>query len=135
MADGVIPSKDFNQQLLRTVRETIRRERSNISSKGRWHKKKSKTGGQFVIVGTVDDSYCEAGTLDVTVAYASSCSAGIEFGDVINVVDRFDIMGGHNATEFAGLLAMAVRLYNLETCQEEYQLMMLNGHGACPTYG
>ncbi len=46
---GVIPSEEFNEQLKRTVRETARRERPNVGSSGRWHKKGGKGGGGNLI--------------------------------------------------------------------------------------
>lgn len=91
-------------------------------------------GGGVLIEGPVADTVCAAGTLDIAVDFASTCSE-FEDGEVINVVDRLGIMGGHISSEFVGLLAVAVRLYNLSTCQEEYRLVLLNGHGECPTYG
>jgi len=36
---AIIPSDEFNEQIKRTVRESIRRERNNTGRTGRWHKK------------------------------------------------------------------------------------------------
>lgn len=41
--EGVIPSKEFNEQIKKTVRESLRRDRGQPSRQGRWHKK--GTGG------------------------------------------------------------------------------------------
>ena len=45
MSGGVIPSEAFNEQLKRTVRETMRREHSTQRPRARWHKKGSGGGG------------------------------------------------------------------------------------------
>lgn len=62
MADGVIPSKEFNEQLKRTVRENLRRERGRQPRQGRWHKKKSSHTGivLFEIDSFVYGLECEA---------------------------------------------------------------------------
>jgi hypothetical protein len=45
MSGGVIPSEAFNEQLKRTVRETMRREHSTQRPRARWHKKGIGGGG------------------------------------------------------------------------------------------
>lgn len=42
---GIVPSEEFNEQIKRTVRETIRRQRTNVAPAGRWHKKGGGGGG------------------------------------------------------------------------------------------
>ncbi len=45
MADGFIPSPEFNQQLRRTVAEVMRQSRFPVQSRTRWHKKGGVTAG------------------------------------------------------------------------------------------
>jgi len=42
---GIVPSEEFNEQIKRTVREAIRRQRPNTGPPGRWHKKGGGGGG------------------------------------------------------------------------------------------
>ena len=44
MSDSIGMSPAFNEQVKKTVRETLRRERSSASHNGRWHKKGSGGG-------------------------------------------------------------------------------------------
>ena len=57
MSGGVIPSEAFNEQLKRTVRETMRREHSTQRPRGRWHKKGGKGSGDYFWF-TVDSLVC-----------------------------------------------------------------------------
>ena len=52
---GIVPSEEFNEQIKRTVRETIRRQRPNVGGQGRWHKKGGSGGGGHVMHYTVED--------------------------------------------------------------------------------
>lgn len=89
------------------------------------------SGSGAFVEGIVADTVCAAGTLDITVDYYSDCNLELPYGNVVNATDRLGIMSGHVASEFAGLIAIALRMYDVSTCTEEYRLVMLNGQGEC----
>ena len=91
---GIVPSEEFNEQIKRTVRETIRRQRTNVGPAGRWHKKGGSGGGGFIrFVPTGEPCpgigfACDCTESIVTMVLCTG--SGVQVGDLINVWDQDD---------------------------------------------
>ena len=61
-------SDEFNEQVKRTVRESIRRERSNTGRTGRWHKKGGGGSAEMIIQFRITSSdFCDSCTVKARV--------------------------------------------------------------------
>ena len=129
-------SDEFNEQVKRTVRESIRRERSNTGRTGRWHKKGGGGGGGSgeIMYFTIDEVNCPGdGNWIVTPThYSGGCKAppGADpyTGEYI-VVPR-DCPMPEMPDELLDQEGIAARVYNLETCELEWREI-----DHCPTIG
>jgi len=90
---GIVPSEEFNEQIKRTVRETIRRQRTNVGPAGRWHKK-GGSGGGGVIEFTIDSPSSMIGRnatgcdwVDATVDIVGCGTSGVSVGDEVRIWD------------------------------------------------
>ena len=86
MADAVISTEEHMEQVNRTIRENLRRQRFEDQKKGRWHK---KGGGQAawiffkgLEVPAGIGSKCDAVTAEVLEA---SCGSNYNEGDIVTV--------------------------------------------------
>lgn len=135
---GVIPSDEFNEQIKRTVRESMRRSRGETFPRGRWHKKGSGGGGTFAR-GEIVEVNCYDGGHKVTLERMSRCAAipslidGTDY-DVIGY-DVDGIGAGHTDDE---LLGASVRLHYLfdltsDTCAitGQWEIISIVGIDVC----
>ena len=111
MSDGVIPSREFNEQIKKTVRESVRRQRGNQQPRqGRWHKKGSPGGTNAIVRFTIDDvdedcEFCNA-TVD-----AVACGLGSpSVGDSIEVYDGLLCILNVPPDDVIGLKGYAVKM-------------------------
>jgi hypothetical protein len=86
--DGVIPSKEFNEQLKKVVRENLRRDRARQPRQGRWQGGKrgsSSTGtGSTVIGGSCCGTVYASGSVELYgVEWATNYQ--VDFGGNIGV--------------------------------------------------
>jgi hypothetical protein len=126
---GIVPSEEFNEQIKRTVREAIRRQRPNTGPPGRWHKK-GGGGGGFIIFRPLQiclgiGSLCDCVEAEVI---TGGCSSGVGIGDVVRV---WDLGRCHfNVPEellFGGIHGYAHLMTTHESEEEQEQL----GLGSC----
>ena len=90
---GVIPSEEFNEQLKRTVRETVRRQRENTGPSGRWHKKGGGGAGASILSFLIISS--DPTLRSALVETKQRAFAGQAFGSTLNdtVVTVYDTDG------------------------------------------
>jgi hypothetical protein len=127
-------SDEFNEQVKRTVRESIRRERSNTGRTGRWHKKGGGGGSGEIMYFTIDAVNCPGdGNWVVTPThYSGGCKAppgADSYTGEYTVVPRSCPMP-EMPDELIGQEGIAARVYNLETCELEWREI-----DHCPTIG
>ena len=127
-------SEEFNEQVKRTVRESIRRERSNTGRTGRWHKKSGGGGSGEIMYFTIDAVNCPGdGNWVVTPThYSGGCEAppgADSYTGEYTVVPRSCPMP-EMPDELIGQEGIAARVYNLETCELEWREI-----DHCPTIG
>lgn len=136
MAGGVIPSRGFNAQIVKTVQENNRRRRSKIQTRTRWHKKGGSGGGNIVDF-SIDDVFCpddsdnSEGVLYVqgTVTFWSGgCSAGYpgqNSDGSIDVYDKCNIMSVLTEDELLVATGRAVYMYpqNLDACLPKWYVL------------
>ena len=132
---AIIPSDEFNEQIKRTVRESIRRERNNTGKAGRWHKKGGGGGGSGEIMYfTIAEVNCPGdGNWIVTPThYSGGCTAppGADSYTGEYIVVPRDCPTPETADELIGQEGIAARVYNLETCELEWREI-----DHCPTIG
>ena len=124
---GGIPSQGFNDQLKKTVREMLRRERSNTGRTGRWHKKGTTGGGGgHTLHFTILEADCEGtGYLRVQpTEYTGGCSEDAIPGREEYTGDLFvrPFCGSPvTAEELVGTAGVAVYTYNLLTCERYWK--------------
>ena len=133
---GVIPSEGFNDQLLRTVREYLRRERSGTGAVGRWHKKGSGAGGGAIVRGTASNVDCDAGTMDVTaVAFSNGCKAIPDADDanlITGVQDPYLIMTPYTEAELTGATVRIERMFPVDACTtSQWELTIVSAISGC----
>lgn len=91
MVDGVIPSVEYDKQIAKVVRESLRRDRAGQSRQARWHKKGSSGGGgDFAVVLPTGEPAPGIGfTCDAAEAtiITTSCGSRFQPGDVIYIWD------------------------------------------------
>lgn len=137
MENGIVPSKAFNEQLKRTVRETVRRERNKRQTQNRWHKKGGGSSGANIVDFSIDDVFCpddaynSEGVLYVqgTVTFWSGgCSAGYpgqNSDGTIDVYDKCNIMSVLTEDELLAATGRAVYMYpqNLYACLPKWYVL------------
>lgn len=107
---GVIPSKEFNEQIKKTVRESLRRQRGNQPRQGRWHKKSGIGGTNAIIRFTIDtvDEDCEFCNATVNAVACNLSPPSV--GDSIAVYDGLGCILDVPPADVIGLKGYAVKM-------------------------
>ena len=150
MADGVIPSNKFNEQLKKYVRENMRREHSANQTKGRWHKKGGggSAGGGLTIRFRITASYncgqCYVSARVISVPYGVSVGSlpGVDLYDnySVDVYDRSGCWFNEPPEDLLNRIGHAVYMTPLEdgpcpdTIFDSWEVISLcDGEATCGT--
>jgi hypothetical protein len=113
-------SDEFNEQVKRTVRESIRRERSNTGRTGRWHKKGGGGETRYMAV-LIDDLPADPGiypTGTVTAAsdqLTTSASLAAYIDDYVVIIEGAGASGGILITTITAFAASVATLADAAT--------------------
>ena len=115
-------SDEFNEQVKRTVRESIRRERNNTGKAGRWHKKGGSGGTEMIIqFRIISSDFCDSCTvkarviaLPIGVAYSSLPDADPYSNDELTIYDKSGCFFNEPEEDLLNRFGFAHRLNFLE---------------------
>jgi hypothetical protein len=133
---GIVPSEEFNEQLKRVVRETIRRQRPNVGNTGRWHKKGGGGTAVHLMAFEIIDVDCDEGviTTDATaIERYTGCGdpPGADDYGVYYIEDYFGFIGDLTEPELIGPRALAIYWYDWAECVQQWDLLMVEWNGGC----
>ena len=132
---GVLPSSEFNEQLKRAVRETMRRQRPNVGGAGRWHKKGGNSSVHIMAFEIVTAD-CEAGSVTTNasaIARFTSCGdpPGADDTGVYVIQDYFGFISTLTEAELIGSRALAIYWYDWTQCIRQWDLLMVEYTTEC----
>jgi hypothetical protein len=132
---GIVPSAEFNEQIKRAVRETVRRTHPNVGNSGRWHKK-GGSGAVHIMAFEIIDADCAEGfvTTDATsIERYTLCSTppGADDYGVYLIEDYFGFISDLTEAELIGVRALAIYWNVYGACTKQWDLLMVEWNGGC----
>lgn len=133
---GIVPSLEFNEQIKRVIRETIRRQRPNTGPPGRWHKKGGGAGGVHIMAFEILDVDCDEGfvtTDEASIERYTLCSTppGADDYGVYVIEDYFGFISDLTEPELIGARALAIYWNVYGECEKQWDLLMVEWTGGC----